>query len=192
MLLISKMLSRIGKTFKTSIISNGKSSCFDMALNSNLKVIIGLMMYCITQWTKRFVLKLNWILTAFLKIGVALSLPFDASSNTWLWEIKRRMMLSRITSKPLTSPSSQEKNVPSACLCLKAVTCTLGDDDLPTNVVCKVLEGFAKSSTPTFDEFCASQIDLHCGSFYCNLMNSNSLRVNSTMSWMILRILTLT
>ena len=69
-----------------------------------------------------------------------------------------------------------EENVPTACLCPKAVTCTNGDNDLPTNVVHKVLEGFVKSSTPTFNEFCASQIALHHGSFYHTLMNSNFLQ----------------
>ncbi len=48
------------------------------------------------------------------------------------------------------------ENVPTDCLCLKAVACALGDNDLPTNVVHKVLEGYAKSSTPTFNKFCAS------------------------------------
>jgi hypothetical protein len=33
------------------------------------------------------------------------------------------------------------KNVPTACLCLKAVARALGENDLPTNLVRKVLEG---------------------------------------------------
>ncbi len=36
------------------------------------------------------------------------------------------------------------KNVPTACLCLKAIAGALGDNDLPTNAIRKVLEGFAK------------------------------------------------
>ncbi len=36
------------------------------------------------------------------------------------------------------------KNVPTACLFLKAVAHALGDKDLPTNAIRKVLEGFAK------------------------------------------------
>ena len=32
------------------------------------------------------------------------------------------------------------KNVPTACLCLKAIAGALGDNDLPTNIIRKVLE----------------------------------------------------
>jgi hypothetical protein len=39
------------------------------------------------------------------------------------------------------------ENVPTACLCLKAIARALGDDDLPSNTIRKVLEGFGKSST---------------------------------------------
>jgi hypothetical protein len=53
------------------------------------------------------------------------------------------------------------KNVPTACLCLKAVAGALGDNDLPTNTIRKVLEGFAKLSTTSFNDFCSSQIALH-------------------------------
>ncbi len=42
--------------------------------------------------------------------------------------------------------------------------------------MCKVLEGFAKSSTKSFNEFCASQIALRCGSFYQTLMKNTSLQ----------------
>jgi hypothetical protein len=55
------------------------------------------------------------------------------------------------------------KNVPTACLRLKAVAQALGENDLLTNLVRKVLEGFAKSSTKSFNKFCASQIALCCG-----------------------------
>jgi hypothetical protein len=68
------------------------------------------------------------------------------------------------------------KHVPTTCLCLKAVACTLGDNDPQKNVVHKVLEGFTKLSTSSFNEFCASQIVLSCGSFYRTLMKSNSLQ----------------
>jgi hypothetical protein len=68
------------------------------------------------------------------------------------------------------------KNVPTACLCLKAVAQALGENDLPTNLICKVLEGFAKSSTKSFNEFCTSQIALHCGSFNRTLMKNTSLQ----------------
>jgi hypothetical protein len=68
------------------------------------------------------------------------------------------------------------KNVPTACFCLKAVARTLGDKDLPTNAICKVLEGFAKLSTKSFNEFCASQIALRRGTFYRTLMKNTSLQ----------------
>jgi hypothetical protein len=57
------------------------------------------------------------------------------------------------------------KNVPTACLCLKVVAGALGDNDLPTNTIRKVLEGFEKSLTTSFNDFCSSQIALHQGSF---------------------------
>jgi hypothetical protein len=68
------------------------------------------------------------------------------------------------------------KNVPTACLCLKAVARALGENDLQTNLVCKILEGFAKSSTKSFNKFCASQIALRHGSFYRTLMKNTSLQ----------------
>ncbi len=66
--------------------------------------------------------------------------------------------------------------VPIACVCLKAVAQALGDKCLPTNTICKVLEGFMKSLTDSFNAFFASQIALRRGSFYCNLMQSTSLQ----------------
>jgi hypothetical protein len=68
------------------------------------------------------------------------------------------------------------KNVPMACLHLKAVAQALGENDLPTNVVRTVLKGFAKSSTKSFNDFCASQIALGLGSFYQTLMKNTSLQ----------------
>jgi hypothetical protein len=70
------------------------------------------------------------------------------------------------------------ENVPTAtaCHCLKAVARALGENDLPTNLVRKVLEGFAKSSTKSFNEFCASQIALRCESFYRIIMKNTSLQ----------------
>ncbi len=66
------------------------------------------------------------------------------------------------------------KNVPTACLRLKAVAHALGHKDLPTNAICKVLEGFATSSTKLLNDFCASQIALHRGTFYRTLMKNTS------------------
>ena len=68
------------------------------------------------------------------------------------------------------------ENVPTACLRLKAVALALGEKDLPTNTIRRVLEGFGKSSTTSFNEFCASQIALRRGSFYERLMQTNSLQ----------------
>jgi hypothetical protein len=50
------------------------------------------------------------------------------------------------------------KNFPTACLCLKAVEGALADNDLPTNTIRKVLEGFAKLLTTSFNDFCSSLI----------------------------------
>jgi hypothetical protein len=52
------------------------------------------------------------------------------------------------------------ENVPSACLRLKAIARSIGDKDLPSNTIRKVLKGFAKSSIQAFNNFCSSQIAL--------------------------------
>jgi hypothetical protein len=79
----------------------------------------------------------------------------------------------------ITNFSSE--NVPTASLCLKAVTKALGDKDLPTNTLQKVLKGFAKSLTDSFNELCANQIALQHGSFYQTLMKTTLSSSNSTM-----------
>ena len=58
------------------------------------------------------------------------------------------------------------ENVPTACLRLKAVARALGSEDIHSNTIRKVLNGFAKSSTKSFNEFCSSQIALRRGGFY--------------------------
>ncbi len=68
------------------------------------------------------------------------------------------------------------ENVPTACLRLKAVAWALGAKDLPTNTIHRVLEGFGKSSTTSFNKFCTSQIAMRRGSFYDKLMHSSSLQ----------------
>jgi hypothetical protein len=68
------------------------------------------------------------------------------------------------------------ENVPTACLRLKAVSRALGEKELPTNTIRRVLEGFGKSSTPSFNEFCTSQIAMRRGSFYEKLVQSSSLQ----------------
>jgi hypothetical protein len=62
------------------------------------------------------------------------------------------------------------ENMPTACLRLNAITQALGDGNLPSNTICKVLEGFGKSSTKSFNDFCSSQIALCRGCFYANIM----------------------
>ncbi len=69
------------------------------------------------------------------------------------------------------------ENVPSACLQLKAVAKALGNKDLPSNVIRKVLEGFAKSLTKDFNDVCSSQIAMRCTSFYKEVMKNTSLQI---------------
>jgi hypothetical protein len=69
------------------------------------------------------------------------------------------------------------KKFPIVFLHLKAVAKALGNDDLPTKVICKVLEGFSKSSTKSFNEVCASQIAFCRGGFYSKILKATSLHV---------------
>ncbi len=67
------------------------------------------------------------------------------------------------------------ENMLLACLCLKAVATSLGSDNLPTNVIRKLLEGFAKSATVSFIKLCTSQ-SAHChGSISQKLFMDTSL-----------------
>jgi hypothetical protein len=68
------------------------------------------------------------------------------------------------------------KNVPSACLCLKAVAKALGNEALPSNVIRKVLDGFAKSSMKAFNEVCSSQIAMRRATFYKDALKNISLQ----------------
>ncbi len=67
------------------------------------------------------------------------------------------------------------ENVPVACLRLKAVAKALGTDALPKNIIRKVLEGFSKSSTKSFNEVCASQIALRWGGLLQEVIKNTSL-----------------
>jgi hypothetical protein len=67
------------------------------------------------------------------------------------------------------------KNVPVACLRLKAVAKALGTDALPKNIIPKVLEGFSKLSTKSFNKVWASQIALRRGSFLQDVVINTSL-----------------
>jgi hypothetical protein len=70
------------------------------------------------------------------------------------------------------------ENVPLACLCLlKAVVTSLGSNNLSTNVIHKLLEGFAKSATSSFNKVCTSQLALCCGSISQKLFKDTSLHI---------------
>jgi hypothetical protein len=49
------------------------------------------------------------------------------------------------------------KNVPTACLKLKAIVNVL-EDKLPSNSVRTILKGFAKASTSSFNQVCLTKI----------------------------------
>jgi hypothetical protein len=67
------------------------------------------------------------------------------------------------------------ENVPITCLRLNAVATALGNDDLPTNIIRKVLDGFAKSSTKSFNDVCSSQVAMRRTSFYKEILKNSSL-----------------
>jgi hypothetical protein len=68
------------------------------------------------------------------------------------------------------------ENVPSACLRLKAIAKALGNDALPSNVIRKVLNGFAKSSTKAFNDVCSSQIAMRRATFFKDALKNISLQ----------------
>jgi hypothetical protein len=74
------------------------------------------------------------------------------------------------------------KNVPTACLKLKAVINVLGKKT-PSNAVRTILEGFAHASTDTFMDVCKSKIAMHSDSIYASLLAKVPLRsqVSSTL-----------
>jgi hypothetical protein len=65
------------------------------------------------------------------------------------------------------------KNVPTACLKLKAVINVLGDKT-PSNAICTILEGIAYASTDTFMDVCKSKIAMHSDSIYASLLAKES------------------
>ena len=67
------------------------------------------------------------------------------------------------------------ENVPTACLCLKTVATSIGNDNLLKNVLRKILGSFAKSSTGPFNEVCTNQLALHRGSISQTLFKNVSL-----------------
>jgi hypothetical protein len=61
------------------------------------------------------------------------------------------------------------KNVPTACLKLKAVINVLGDKT-PSNAVCTILKGFAHALTDTFTDVCKSKVAMQSDSIYASLL----------------------
>ncbi len=61
------------------------------------------------------------------------------------------------------------KNVPTACLKLKAIINVLGNKT-PSNAICTILEGFAHASTDTFTDVCKSKIAMRSDSIYASLL----------------------
>ncbi len=74
------------------------------------------------------------------------------------------------------------KNVPTACLKLKAVINVLGDKT-PSNAICTILEGLAHASTDTFTDVCKSKIAMCSDSIYASLLAKVPLysQVSSTL-----------
>ncbi len=67
------------------------------------------------------------------------------------------------------------ENVPTACLRLKAVATSLGNNNLPKNVICKVLKGFAKLLNISFKKVYTSRLALRCGSISQILFKNASI-----------------
>ncbi len=61
------------------------------------------------------------------------------------------------------------KNVPTACLKLKAVINVLGNKT-PSNAIYTILEGFAHASTDTFTDVCKSKIAMRSDNIYTSLL----------------------
>jgi hypothetical protein len=61
------------------------------------------------------------------------------------------------------------KNVPTACLKLKAIINVLGSKT-PSNAICTILKGFSHASTDTFTDVCKSKIAMQSDSIYASLL----------------------
>jgi hypothetical protein len=112
------------------------------------------------------------------------SLPLSRwGSLTILWDIIKRLVIKNqeardaleVYLKTFDIRKFPGENVPLACLCLKAVTTSLGSDNLLTNVIHKLLESFAKSAMISFNEVCTSQLALRHGSISQKLFKDTSL-----------------
>jgi hypothetical protein len=67
------------------------------------------------------------------------------------------------------------ENVPLDCLHLKAIATSLGSNNLPTNIIRKLLEDFAKPAMVSFNKVCTSQLALRQGSIFQKLFQDTSL-----------------
>jgi hypothetical protein len=74
------------------------------------------------------------------------------------------------------------KNVPTACLKLKAVVAVLGDK-LPSNAVQRILKGFAHASMESFTAVCKSKIAMCSDTIYASLLAKTPLctQINTTL-----------
>jgi hypothetical protein len=77
------------------------------------------------------------------------------------------------------------KNVPTACLKLKAIINFLGNKT-PSNAVHTILEGYAHASTATLSDVCKSKIAMHSDSIYVSLLATVLLRsqISSTLDYL--------
>ena len=64
------------------------------------------------------------------------------------------------------------ENVTEASLRIKAVARSLGTNNLPSDIIHRVLEGFAHASTPMFQSFCATQESLITSSLVRDRLNN--------------------
>jgi hypothetical protein len=100
-----------------------------------------------------------------------LNIPYSKrGSLTTLHCIIKRMVVKNPESRD--APENYIKSFDITKFPVENVPIALGNDDLPKNIIRKVLEGFSKSSTKTFNDVCASQIVLRCGSLIQDIVKS--------------------
>jgi hypothetical protein len=85
-------------------------------------------------------------------------------------------MLLNPTSRILILQSSLVKTSVVPAFGLRQQPKALGNKDLPSNVIRKILEGFTKSLTKAFNDVCSSQIAMRHTSFYKEVMKNTSLQ----------------
>lgn len=67
------------------------------------------------------------------------------------------------------------EDVTEACLRIKAIAQSIGTNQLPSDIIHRVLEGFAYASTPAFQNFCHTQESVISSSLFCNQLSSTTL-----------------